>query len=191
MIRLLCPVLLSFAFITFPALTSAQQSQTANQENTAKKYVRPKNQTFLPALEEKVKDVTSEQLDKIKGHLKTANETQKRIQKEAGITSAMAKKRAEAYHTLPKKLKGKALREAADQAAGFNSEQSKANIKIGEAYRKFRIASMNLLKPSQRAKMPKWIRDDYRNYQDEVKKILRNKANNRKQKDKSGRRFTP
>lgn len=103
--------------------------------------------------------LTDEQVAKIKELGKTANAKLKALRDEAGITTELLKKRADAQKSLKDSgKKGKELQAAINEAAGLTEAQSAAFAKVNEARTAFQKQVIALLTDEQKENLPQALK---------------------------------
>lgn len=118
----------------------------------------------------KLKTLEPEQLKTFESWRKEVTTQQAKLQKSAEITPELARKRREAFQKIGGQRNADQRNQLANEKAGFNSDQIKAQQKITAGYRNYRLRVMKQLNDEQRQTLPKWIQQEYLRAKEQAEK---------------------
>lgn len=171
-----CLLLAVFAAVLFCDVNTVAAQQDTKSKSASKqtqkktKQQKKKRKSFQEALSDSVDDLTEEQKKKIESLYDEAAAERKKINQSVGLTWKLNKQRQEIFDGLSKKLSYKERSEKANSEAGFTEDQIKSLKDVNEEFRKFRFSAMKVLTDNQRAKMPKWYKDDFEKSKEQAAK---------------------
>ena len=150
-------LILTFAFTT--CVSTPNVIAQDNPAATQKKEASAKKKKIMDVVNENVKDLSSEQKEKLNALQKKAAEKQKAMFASVEITWQMVKQREKAVIELTEQgLTGKELWAKASKSAGYNEKQFETQSKVGKVWNDYRFAVINVLTTQQQNRLPESVR---------------------------------